>query len=109
MKSKTRDHVNALERRLKAWRDGDIVGLLRKSRTIQNHLPMQRQETEAQDERLAKTFSRLVMDGKINAALRYLYDNFKRGVLSLDHAEPDGPTVREILPSPREVNGEALY
>ena len=85
---------------------------MREARTIHNYLPMQCQETENQDERLAGTFSHLVMDGKINAALRYLSDNFQGGVLSLNHAEPDGPTVREILrekhPSPREVNGEAL-
>ena len=33
--SKSRDHVAALARRLRAWRTGDIDGLLREGRTIQ--------------------------------------------------------------------------
>ena len=113
-KSKTRDHVTALERRLKAWKAGDITGLMREASTIQCHLPVQRNETDTeQEERLARMFSRLVMEGKMNTALRYLSDNYQGGLLSLDERlEPSGQTVREILgekhPSPREVNTEAL-
>ena len=36
--SKSRDHVAALERRLKAWKDADIDGLMREGTTMQNHL-----------------------------------------------------------------------
>ena len=35
--SKSHDHATALERRLKSWEEGDIDGLMREGRTIQNH------------------------------------------------------------------------
>ena len=37
--SKTKDHIASLERRLKLWDEGDIPGLVREGRAIQNRLP----------------------------------------------------------------------
>ena len=36
-KSKSRDHVSVLERRLKAWHAGDIEGLLQKVELFSDH------------------------------------------------------------------------
>ena len=109
--SKARDHVSALERRLKAWHDGDIEGLLREGRAIQSHLNEGSSKWTSQ-EAVAKAFAKLMMAGKVKAALRYLSDNQNAGLVSLDEQVSEIVTVREILkekhPTPREVNADAL-
>ena len=97
-KSKSRDHVSVLERRLKAWHAGDIEGLLQEGRTIQRSLLVNRSAECAQkrEEKLARTFSRLVFTGKIRAAIRYLSENERNGLLSLDNLCGD-QTVRDVL------------
>lgn len=112
--SKARDHEDALERRLRAWHAADIEGLLREGRTIQNHLKTGRKiSAKDRENAVARIFSRLVMEGKINAALRYLSDNQDVGLLSLDELTGSGDeTVREALkgkhPAPRDVQPESL-
>ena len=93
--SKARDHVAALGRRLDAWQAGDLEGLLREGRTIQDHLSMRRMKNE-QGDRVALVFSRLMLEGKTRAALRYLSENEHQGLLSLDESYGSG-TVRDAL------------
>ena len=82
-KSKAKEHAVHLERRLKLWRDGDIEALLREGRCIQKHLVSQ--GNQAPDpEKTARIFSRLMLLGKVNAALRLLSHDGNGGVLSLD-------------------------
>ena len=109
--SKARDHEAALERRLRAWQEADIEGLLREGRAIQNHLRTGPRVNR--EDAVARIFARLVMEGKINAAMRYLSDNQDVGLLSLDEMTGSGEeTVRDALrakhPAPREVRPEAL-
>ena len=63
--------MQALERRLKAWQAGDIVGLLREGRTIQHSLlPHYGKKTvEEREEQRARIFSKLVFAGKMHAAM----------------------------------------
>ena len=112
--SKSREHVAALERRLRAWHEGDIEGLLREGRTIQHSLPKYaaKEFTEDREEKLARTFSRLVLTGRIHAAIRYLSENERsNGVLPLDEL-CGTQTVRQVLgekhPSARTVNPQAV-
>ena len=65
------------------------------------------------EDQLSKVFSCLVIQGKINAALRYLSDNTKGGVLFLNAVIDDqGTTVRESLhmkhPQQQPLNEEVL-
>lgn len=113
--SKCRDHVAVLDRRLRAWQAGDIDGLLKEGRTIQKHLvPARRRPDEDPTANDVRVFSRLVFEGKIHSALRYLTENHATGVLHLeDRVEPSSTkTVRDVLrdkhPPSREVNPEAL-
>ena len=110
--SKCKDHVRALERRLSAWRNGDIDGLMREGRTIQTHLRSHRfHTTQGEDEHNARVFSRLMLQGKTHAALRVLSENPCAGLLSQDD-QVDGQTVFDILqskhPSAAEVDRAAL-
>ncbi|MDA8002882.1 MAG: hypothetical protein MPL62_16485, partial [Alphaproteobacteria bacterium] len=70
-RSKVKDHVKCLERRLSLWQQGDIPALLLEGRTIQQKLP----NTFSGDdhtERLAKSFSKRIRKGSVKSALRML-------------------------------------
>ena len=70
--SKSREHVAALERRLRAWSDGDIDGLLREGRTIQKHLRPNSVNTRSDEpDQNTRIFSKLVFEGRIRSALRF--------------------------------------
>ena len=86
--SKSRDHVTALERRLRAWKNGDVDELMKEGRTIQHHLRLpHRNDTECL-ENTSRIFSKLVFEGKIHSALRFLSNNHGSGVLNIeDHIE----------------------
>ena len=79
--SKTKDHVNCLERRLVLWEKGDFDSLVRESRTIQKSLTSGTNTTTTSS--LAKQFSNLMLHGKVNPALRLLSNEGNQGVLPL--------------------------
>ena len=111
-KSKSKDHVRTLERRLRAWHGGEIEGLMKEGRTLQYQLhPFARGSSHDQKEHTARVFSKLVFEGKIHSAIRFLSDSHGGGVLDLS-ADMDGRTVFEVLqekhPPAGEVNIEAL-
>ena len=115
--SKSKDHVSALERRLRAWQSGDIDGLMREGRTIQNQLRTRGRTSlteEEQDSKNARIFAKLVFEGKIHSALRYLSDNHGGGILPLnERLDPDSErTVRDVLnekhPTKRPASRDAL-
>ena len=107
--SKCRDHVTALERRLSAWRDGDIDGLMREGRTIQTHLQFRRHNAPDQNSRI---FSKLMFEGKTHAALRYLSESSGGGLLNIDDYVDEKRTVLDALrskhPPAGEIHQEAL-
>ena len=95
-RSKSRDHVQCVQRRLELWKMAKFEELLREGRTLQHRLETNLRNVS--EDQLSKVFSHLVIQGKINAALRYLSDNTKGGVLSLNAVIDDqGTTVRELL------------
>ena len=70
-RSKVKDHVKCLERRLSLWQQGDIPTLLLEGRTIQQKLT----NTFSGDdhtEKLAKSFSKHIRKGNVKSALRVL-------------------------------------
>ena len=106
--SKCRDHINALDRRLKSWQDGDIKDLLREGRTIQHAMGSHcRRKDWTMDEREneegwnARIFAKLMFEGKIHSALRHISENHRGEVLSLDERmdplNDQSPTVRQVL------------
>ena len=110
--SKSREHVAALERRLRAWSDGDIDGLLREGRTIQKHLRPNSVNTRSDEpDQNTRIFSKLVFEGRIRSALRFLSDNHA-GVLNLDDNVDENHTVLDVLrdkhPPARPLQAEAL-
>lgn len=62
--SKAKDHQECLKKRLILWKEGEIDRLVRKGRSIEKGLTKPRKSDP-------KIFAKLVMEGKIIAALRY--------------------------------------
>lgn len=107
--SKSKDHIKCIETRMKKWSDGEIADLLAEGRTIQHNFISSVKKTATQH--LATTFAKLMMGGKIRAALRLLSNHENGGPLSLD-TTINSKSVREILhekhPSGKPVNTSAL-
>ena len=70
-KSKTKDHVRCLKERLLLWQAGNLEDLLRKGRVIQKKL-LSSLQTESNNN--DKMFCRLMLHGKVSAALRWIGD-----------------------------------
>ena len=66
------------------------------------------------NEKLARTFSKLMMEGRVRAALRLLATNTHRGLLSLNEMISDNSrrTVRDVLeekhPEPKPAHAETI-
>jgi hypothetical protein len=87
-KSTSKEHSQYLTRRLKQWEAGDFDGLLCETRTFQGKLPTNSKPLN--DERSAKTFSKLMFEGKVNAAMKLL-DQHDTGVVTLSQS-----TINEL-------------
>ena len=93
--SKSSDHATHLKRRLDLWQKGDIESLSQEGRCIQNRLH-KTSGSAGDDEAISRIFCKLMMEGKIQGALRYLSRHTTGGVLKLDDLIPvrttDGDT-----------------
>ena len=102
-KTKQQDNILCLERRMKLWVDGSILELLREGKAIQGRLPKSRAHKDDDDDQLARSFAKLMFQGKTHAALQLLSDKGKGGVLSLDRSvttkDADPCTVKDALRS----------
>ena len=70
-KSKSKDHVQYLEKRLGWWKDGDLDLLLKEGEAIQKRL---KNSKFSQDDK-EKVFTRLMLQGKVSAAMRWIGQN----------------------------------
>ena len=80
-RSKAKDHVLSLERCLNLWSNGNVKELLDEAYTIQRRLT---QTKPKQQDDSARTFAKLMMEGKVRAALRIVTETNSRGTLQLD-------------------------
>ena len=77
----TGDEIFHLDRRLRMWASGDINALMLECRTIQNQLTTRTCNRGTASE--ARTFAKLMMEGKVWAALRTITVTDNGGILSL--------------------------
>ena len=68
--SKAKDHLNALERRLRLWEEGKILELLDKNRTIQERLLSS--NTSMNFKKISSKYKPLMQKGNVYGALRLL-------------------------------------
>ena len=81
-KSKSKDHLKAVERRIQLWTEGNIRELLCEGKTIQERM---HSATFTPDiARTSQKFKSLMQSGNINAALKLLTNNMHSGILPLN-------------------------
>ena len=80
-KSKARDHVIALKRRLELWDKGNINKLLDKGKEIQERLPSI--NTAMNLQKISMKFKHLMQKGNVNGALKLLTNDMSNGILPL--------------------------
>ena len=86
--SKAKEHQECLKKRLTLWRKGEIESLLRKGRMIQRPLSNSNKKDPSKTNKndptnKAHIFAKLVMEGQITLALRYLSEDDSGEVLPL--------------------------
>ena len=91
-RSKPKDHASLLERRTKLWEQGD---LLKEGRAIQNRFPSSRHQ--GNEQQVARSFARMMFQGKTQATLQLLTDQGKGGILHLDDPVTPLSTVKDVL------------
>ena len=102
-RSKAKDHTLHLERRLRQWSEGDLEGLMKEGYTIQHQFSRQNQNRSRSAQQTAREFAKLMMEGRVRAALRLIAEDSNGGPLQLDsQIGTDGlnttpVTVRENL------------
>ena len=76
-------HLKALEGRLKLWNEGKIDMLVKEARTIQNHFRNSTNAKRTQDDS-ARSFTKLMWEGKTQAALKMLSKDYENDVIEID-------------------------
>ena len=99
-RSKAKDHSEALLRRIDWFQSGDIERLIAEGREIQRRLKPKKSQQD-----ISKTFSKLMMEGKIHSALRFLSEESQGGIHQL--SEKILNDSRQQHPAPTEIQRTA--
>ena len=102
--SKAKEHNVKLGERLQLWKDGDIKSLVNEGRTIQKRIINTNKKRSEPD--VTRIFSKLMMEGKVSAAIKFLSENNDHGVLPASEE-----TVNELMlkhPSPALIHADTL-
>ena len=106
--SKARDHSACLQRRLMSWSKGAIEELLIEGRTIQARLRSAKQRSATTTTR---TFTNLMLQGRVSAAMRLISALSHGGILDLDTEVTKSMTVRDVLkekhPAAKDVKSDS--
>ena len=101
--SKAKDHTKALETRLQHWIHGNFDVILRECRTIQKKLTTSKKRSQ---EDVSRVFSKLILEGKISPALKFLDDNTEN--LVMKPTEEVIVKLKKLHPQPAEIQPNAL-
>ena len=102
-KSKTREHITCLARRLELWRKGDIAELRKEGKVIQDALTTSsKKNNREKDDWTARRCAKLMMEGNLRGSLRLLTSSTQKGPLKLDQtidevAQGSSKTVKDAL------------
>ena len=104
-KSKAKDHSALLEERLKLWEEGNIDKIFEEAEIIQKKMISGKKAKS--DEDITRIFSKLVLEGKLGPALKFLDEQAENAVL------PATPEVinkmKELHPEPSEIKPFSLF
>ena len=103
-KSKLKDHLRALERRLELWELGEVMELLKESDTIQKNMKATNQTTSINE--ISGKFTREMRKGNIHNAMKLLTNNLKNGVLPLNKKTLE--QLKQKYPQRRDADPEIM-
>ena len=101
--SKSKDHINCIERRLSLWKQGDFKALLEEGRVIQGRLLPNRREEHSH---ISRRFANLMGQGKVKEAARLISDGGCSKVLPLNNQVDENRTVYDVLLEKHPSGGE---
>ena len=91
-RSKTKEHVKHLERRLQLWKDGNLNSLLDEGSAIQSQFDRVCRGKIKPTDQISRTFSKLMMEGKVRSGLRLISEGNNGQPLRLDNLVENGNT-----------------
>ena len=103
-KSKLKDHLRALERRLELWELGEVMELLKESDTIQKNMKATNKTTSINE--ISGKFTREMRKGNIHNAMKLLTNNLKNGVLPLNKKTLE--QLKQKYPQRRDADPEIM-
>ena len=104
-KSKAKDHSTALDRRLKLWRASNLCELVQEVDMIQSRFKTPKKSDPGIDN-LSKRFSKLMLEGKVSAALKMLDQTSTSGMLTL--TDEVMQQLHQKHPEPSPIEGSPL-
>ena len=98
-RSREKDHTIHLDRRLYLWKEGNFENLIEEGHTIENQFSRRLHHQSKSAQQTARTFAKLMMEGRVKAALRLILNDNNGGPLDLDsHVESSSsPTTLETV------------
>ena len=103
--SKVSENKTHLRRRLELWREGNISELVRECELIQKRLKAEMRSDKTQTQ---KVFSRFMLEGNVNAALRWIASSSSSNGAPVDLTESTVRLLKEKHPEPKPVNDDCL-
>ena len=103
-KSKSKDHLRALVRRLQLWESGEVMELLKESETIQKNMKTTNKTTFIDE--ISKKFTREMRKSNVHNAMKLLTNNMKNGVLPLNKKTLE--QLKQKHPQRRDANPEIM-
>ena len=79
------------------WNDGNILTLLKEGNIIQQRLPSRKGSNSSSSEDTAWVFARLMFQGKVKAALRFLSDQYCGSFLPISASVGDSTVLEELV------------
>ena len=102
--SKSKEHSEAIERRLALWKQGDLNLLLKEVRFFQGKFVNSKKPRKVED--VSKAFSKLVLQGKLKAAMKLLDNESSSGLLDLSPDVLQG--LQDKHPEAADIAEESL-
>ena len=103
-KSKAKEHTVSLNRRLDMWKNSEFDKLLKEVQYIQHKFKSSKKQKSPED--VGRIFAKLIMEGKLSAAIKLLDNEGSNGVLKL--TEEVMTELQEKHPKAEPVSSNCL-
>ncbi len=102
-RSKNKDHIKHLSQRLELWKQGRLTDLMAQAKIIQTALlnSTNKAQRAAKRDQQLKSFSRLMLQGKVKQALKFVDED--SGIMGIHEITPE---VMEILRSNTQMQSQ---